>query len=132
MSTGPTATAATFGVRDLRLGAAGMVGAAAVWPVLPVHPPLTCPLRATTGLPCPLCGLTRAVTAAVHGDLVASLRYNPGGIVLVVLAVALLVTWRPGADPNRAVRVPTWLVLAVAGALWAWNLTFNPTFDRFF
>lgn len=122
----------TFGLRDLRIGAAGALGAAAVWPALPLHPPLTCPLRATTGLPCPLCGMTRAVTAAVHGDLAGSLRYNPGGIVLVVLAVVLLLTWRPGRHAARVVGVPSWIVVTGAALLWAWNLTFNPTFDRFF
>ena len=42
--------------------------------LLPVHPPLACPLLARTGIPCPLCGMTRAVVAAVHGDIIGSLR----------------------------------------------------------
>lgn len=35
------------------------------------------------GLMGPLCGMTRAVARAVVGDLAASWRYNPGGVVLV-------------------------------------------------
>ncbi len=62
------------------------MGAAAIWPVLPLHPPLACPLRSITGIPCPLCGMTRACIAAVHGHLGASLAFNPGGILVVLLA----------------------------------------------
>jgi hypothetical protein len=108
-----------------------MLAAAAVWPFVPVHPPLACPLRAATGIPCAFCGMTRAVTAAVHGDLGASLRYNPGGILLVVAAVLLLAypvvapSWR-----NRlsTLRVPVPVIIATFGALWVWNIAFNPTF----
>ena len=113
----------TFRARDLRIMGAGMLGLAAIWPALPVHPPLACPLRATTGIPCPFCGMTRAVVAAVHGDLAASLRYNPAGAVAVVLAAVVLLVPR-----LRQITLPR-LTLPIAGAvLWAWNLTLNPTF----
>ncbi len=49
-------------------------------------PPIACPLRATTGVPCPFCGMTRAVVAAVHGHLGTSLSFNPGGVVVLLLA----------------------------------------------
>jgi hypothetical protein len=110
----------------LRAAGAVVLGAAALWPAVPVHPPLSCPLRAATGIPCPMCGMTRAVTAAVHGDLAASLRYNPGGIAVVLVAIALLVTWRvPGL---RAVRLRLPALLAPVALLWVWNVGFNPTF----
>ncbi len=113
---------AALDARTLRFLGAGMLGAAAAWPHLPLHPPLACPLRAATGIPCPLCGMTRAVVAAVHGDVVASLRYNPAGFVIVMVAVALLL-----APRLRRITPPRWL-LPVAGALlWAWNLTLSPT-----
>jgi hypothetical protein len=115
----------TLPLRDLRLAAGVTLGAAALWPVLPVHPPLACPLRATTGIPCPFCGMTRAVVAAVHGDLGASLRYNPGGILIVVLAIATLLAFRV---TRERIRVPTWSVVAGFGALWVYNLALNPTF----
>src|SRR3982074_1850794 len=62
-----------------------MPGTAAVRPLFPVEPGLPCPLRTLTGVPCPFCGMTRSVTAAVHGDLAHSLVLNPAGIVAVVL-----------------------------------------------
>lgn len=39
-------------------------------------PPL-CPLRATTGVPCPLCGSTRAAMAAGQGRLLDAFLFNP-------------------------------------------------------
>jgi hypothetical protein len=108
---------------QLRVAAIGMLGAAAVWNLLPAHPPLACPLRSTTGIPCPLCGMTRAVVAAVHGDALASLAFNPAGLLVVALAVFVLVTAR-----LPAVRAPAWLVFTVVGALWAYNIFLNPTF----
>jgi hypothetical protein len=113
--------------RDLRLGGAAFVGAAALWPVLPVHPPFACPMRAITGVPCPLCGMTRACVAALHGHLGTSLAFNPGGVLVVLVAcIALL-------RPQLLVRVPppTWLVIGALGALWLWNIGFNPTFHQF-
>jgi hypothetical protein len=51
-----------------------------------------CLLKKLTGLPCPTCGLTRAVCCALQGDWAASLGFHPAGI-LVVVSVAGWVTW---------------------------------------
>ena len=108
------------------MAAAGLVGAAAIWPVLPLHPPIACPLRTLTGIPCPFCGMTRACVAAVHGHLAVSLSFNPGGVVIVVLAIAALLR------PQLVVRArpPTWVLGIALGALWLWNIGFNPTFHQ--
>jgi len=112
--------------RDLRIGGAALVGAAAIWPILPLHPPLACPLRTLTGIPCPFCGMTRACVAAVHGHLATSLSFNPAGILVVLLAVTALVR------PQLLVRVkpPVWVITAALGVLWLWNIGFNPTFHQ--
>jgi Protein of unknown function (DUF2752) len=112
--------------RDLRMAAGGLVGAAAVWPILPVHPPFACPLRALTGIPCPFCGMTRACVAAVHGHLGTSLSFNPGGILILALALVALV--RP--QFLARVRVPMWSISAALGVMWLWNIGFNPTFHQ--
>lgn len=109
--------------RDLRIAAGAMLGIAAVWRILPVHPPFVCPLRTVTGIPCPGCGMTRAVVAGVHGDILGSLRYNPAG--LLVIALAILIVVRPRFP---AVRIPVWVVVTAACALWVYNVTLNPTF----
>ena len=113
--------------RDLRIAGAGLIGAAAIWPLLPVHPPFACPLRAATGLPCPLCGMTRACVAAVQGHVGASLAFNPGGLLVIVAALLALI--RP--QWLARLRVPIWIAGVLLGALWAWNIGFNPTFHQF-
>jgi hypothetical protein len=113
----------TISSREARAGAAAMLGLALAWPRLPVHPPIACPLRTITGVPCPLCGMTRAVVALVHGHVVESLRFNPAGIAVAFLALALIAGLRP-----ERVRVPPWVLIMLAALLWAWNIGFNPTF----
>lgn len=112
--------------REVRLAAGGMVAIAAVWPILPVHPPFACPLRSVTGIPCPFCGMTRAVVAAAHGHLGASLAFNPGGIF--VLALAVVAIFRPAWLAR--LQVPTWSLFSILGLLWVWNIGFNPTFHQ--
>jgi hypothetical protein len=115
--------------RELRLLAAGMLAAGAVWPLLPVHPPVLCPLRTATGIPCPFCGMTRSVVAAVHGDIVASLRFNPGGIFILAFAVVVL-AWPAWVKAVNARYHPSvWLLVPVLVALGAYNVVWNPTFN---
>jgi hypothetical protein len=103
-------------LRALRFAGAGVLGVAAVRPMLG-DPGFGCPLRALTGVPCPLCGMTRGVTDAVRGNPVEALLMNPGSVVLVALAVVLLVAWR-----WRRTTVPMWTAPAVIAALWAFQL----------
>jgi hypothetical protein len=112
--------------RDLRIGAGALVGAAAIWPALPLHPPLACPMRAITGIPCPVCGMTRACVAAVHGHLGASLAFNPAGLAVMLVACVALIR------PQWLMRLtpPLWLTIGTFGALWLWNVGFNPTFHQ--
>ena len=109
--------------RGLQAAGLGLLGVAAVWNFLPVHPPLACPLKTLTGIPCPFCGMTRAVVAGVHGEIFRSLAFNPGGLFVIALAIYVVIRAR-----LPATRAPVWLVFGVLGALWAWNLTLNPTF----
>jgi hypothetical protein len=57
----------------------------------PDHPlPIDlCAFKAFTGVPCPACGLTRAVCHALRGDWAMSISYHPAG----VLVAAGLVAW---------------------------------------
>jgi hypothetical protein len=48
-----------------------------------------CLFRAWSGLPCPLCGGTRALVLAAHGDWLGSLQMNPAA---AMLAAGLVVT----------------------------------------
>jgi len=101
---------------ELRTAGALMLGAGALLPILPGHPGIVCPLRATTGIPCPLCGMTTSVEATVRLDLQDALAANPAGVLAVALAVVLLAL-RP-----RRLRLP-WLVAPLLLlAMWAWEL----------
>ena len=106
----------TTGSAKVVLG--GMLAVAAVRPLMPIETVPPCPLRTVTGIPCPLCGMTRGVTAAVHGQLGRALELNPASIVLVLLAVLVLVTPRL---PQR-IAIPVWVVCAVLGVMWSWQL----------
>ena len=80
-----------------------------------------CPFRSVTGLPCPLCGATRAFALAVRGDG-GWTSYNAPWVVLAVAAVlagvAVLAGWRPRPGP-RTPWVAAVLFVAVA---WAYAL----------
>ena len=87
-----------------------------------------CTFHRMTGLPCPTCGTTRAVLAALDGRVLEAVRWNP----LVVTAIAafeagglIAPIWLAGTGrvPVLEGRVPVWIriaavVLFVANWLW--------------
>ncbi|MCW2600120.1 MAG: hypothetical protein JWM02_1949 [Frankiales bacterium] len=97
-----------------------LIAAAAV--LAAVHPrgrPATlCLLRATTGVPCPLCGSTTAFVRLGHGHLRAALTASPLAVLgtatfaLSPLAPATVV------QAVRRVRYPLLLTALSAGELW--------------
>lgn len=46
--------------------------------------PQLCSFKRTTGLDCPGCGLTRSVTASLHGQLTRAFGWNPVGPLVAV------------------------------------------------
>jgi Protein of unknown function (DUF2752) len=48
-----------------------------------------CPLRAVTGVPCPSCGLTRALAHLERGHLAEAVRLHPFAPLLFLLVLAL-------------------------------------------
>jgi Protein of unknown function (DUF2752) len=114
---------------QLALVGLACVPAAYLWPA--VHAAtgaeLLCPLRTLTGIPCPLCGMTRAATSLAAGDLGASLASNPFLLVLA-LATAVMTALMAGralglAAPARPLpgRARRWVAVAVgllAAASW--------------
>jgi len=86
------------------LAALACTGMAAVW-LLRTFDPNTagslfppCPFHAITGLFCPGCGITRALHALVHFDLVRALAMN----ALVVLSLPLLAVMAVQGFTQRA------------------------------
>ena len=108
----------TVETRPLRWAGAAMLAVAVAQPLL-AHGAggVPCPLRSLTGIPCPFCGMTRGVTAAVRGNIADAALFNPGSVLLVVAAILVIATWR-----IRRVTIPTWLPIAMIGALWGFEL----------
>jgi hypothetical protein len=83
---------------------------------------LFCPFRELTGVPCPLCGATRAFALAARGDM-GFVDYNAVWVVfaalLIVTGALLLLTRRPVAFSPR-LTVAFVALLAAAG--WAYAL----------
>jgi len=104
-------------VRDWRGAGAAAAAALAGAVFLPVELGVLCPLRRVTGVPCPLCGMTTSVLAMVQLDPIAAIRANPGGVVLVL--AALIVVLRPRMS---IVRLPGWAPNVALGAMWLWEL----------
>jgi Protein of unknown function (DUF2752) len=109
--------AARVDLKEVRIVGAAMLAAAAIRPAIPFEFVPPCPLRTVTGIPCPMCGMTRGVTALVHGDFAHALLMNPASYLAVALAILLLVQWR-----TRRVLIPVWVVVTVLAGMWAWQL----------
>lgn len=90
------------------------------WPLALLGAPLVlslgdlplCGFRHITGLPCPLCGGTRACAALVDGNFLAAWQLNPGLMVLLALAAAHSV--QLGFEAWSGRRVQRWRIGAGA------------------
>ncbi len=51
---------------------------------------IRCPLRALTGLLCPLCGMTHALEAVLRGHFELAMRYNALSLTLVPVGLVWL------------------------------------------
>ena len=80
-----------------------------------------CPFRAATGLPCPLCGATRAFALAVRGDG-SWTAYNAPWVVLAALAVVAGALALAGVRLPRARAPVTVAALLVVAVAWAYAL----------
>jgi hypothetical protein len=65
-------------------------------------PRLICPFRHITGIPCVMCGGTRAVLALTRGEVQAALVWNP----LVAVAAMAALVWLVYAAVVTALRAP--------------------------
>ena len=103
-------------LRGLRGPAALMLAAGAALPLVPGHPGIVCPLRALTGVPCPLCGMSTSVEQIVRLRPGAALAANPAGFVVVAAALAVLLG-RP-----RSLAVPTAVPIMLLLGMWLFEL----------
>jgi hypothetical protein len=92
---------------------------------------LPCPLRALTGVPCPLCGMTTAATGLASGELGTALAANPLALLLAgfTLVMTALMAARalgrlapPAQWPASRRRQSYWVAAVLAAASWAFQL----------
>ena len=105
--------------RHVLVAAAGCVALGVVAFVDPSQRTLTppCPLRAMTGLDCPLCGATRATHALVRGDVLTALDFNVLYVVVLPLVVLATAWWLFRGQVPGVVRRPSLRWAAVAAAV---------------
>ncbi len=53
---------------------------------------IICTFKYATGLDCPACGMTRALSSALHFDFIKSIDYHPGGIPVLLYLLSVLLT----------------------------------------
>jgi len=94
---------------------------------------ITCPFRAITGIPCPICGLTTSVTLMLRGDLYGSFSAHILGPFLVIGALATilylpiaLLSREPVSprehNPSKKIALLTWAIWLLITAGWIINL----------
>src|SRR3954468_12044250 len=124
MTTIAVATARVpYAARDVAVRGGALVAGSVLLGAIRWHRPpglaTVCLLRATTGVPCPLCGGTTAFVRLGRGRLLGALAANP-----FVLLGALALVLAPTCIGRRLARVPhVWtVVLALTAASWVWQL----------
>lgn len=98
--------------------------------LLPHQP---CGFRSVTGLPCVLCGGTRATTALLHGDLHRAINLNAIAIPAVLLGIAAMtaLAWEAASGRRNVpwdglaelLKKRGYLLLIVLALWWAFQLT---------
>ncbi len=68
-------------------------------------PATLCPFHLLTGTACPLCGLSRSISALLQLDWWLSITLHPLGIVILILLIRCLFTNNPG-NVGNSLRLP--------------------------
>jgi hypothetical protein len=103
--------------RRVQLGlwlAGGLLGTAAFLLLGRIGVPQTggfviCAFRRVTGIPCPGCGLTRAMAALARGELATAVRFHPFAPLLLAEALALWGAIGAAVLRRRPVTLPVGL-----------------------
>lgn len=84
--------------------------------------PVFCPFEALTGIPCPGCGMTRAMLRLVAGDPAGAAAYNPFCFFLVFMVIASVLPVRYLDKVPAAVRrlLPLFYAAFLAAVMIFW------------
>jgi hypothetical protein len=111
--------------RDRMIIAGPILGALALAMLTPSDEgPTFCPFALCTGIACPGCGMTRAASKLIRGDLGAALAYHP---LVPIIGLQILAGWtwfvlrRAGrVQPMRNRTLNAILIATAAGLLAVW------------
>lgn len=91
-----------------------------------------CPTKILWGIPCPGCGITRAVKLCFEGDLLAAVRMNPNIILVwIILPIApfiLIIQLTTRKDYIARInafldkKVYLVIILIAEGSIWIYNI----------
>ncbi|MCE1167493.1 MAG: DUF2752 domain-containing protein [Sphingobacteriia bacterium] len=95
-----------------------------------------CPIKLTTGYPCPACGTSRSVFEIINGHFYDALYYNPLGYLAIVLSIVILpwviydVWYKKSSFYNFYIRIEAHLkkkviyipLILLILTNWIWNL----------
>lgn len=71
---------------------------------------VSCPIYLLTGIPCPTCGVTRALLSLLHFDFEGYLYYNAFALPLVLV---VLLVFHIRFINNRALRIIVWITIFI-------------------
>ncbi len=81
-----------------------------------------CPLKATTSIDCPFCGMTHATLAMGGGDFGTALEHHPLAPFVLLFVLALLAIVAFGRTNVLLSGKRPFLLLGVIGAIWLLRL----------
>ena len=77
-----------------------------------------CPIKYLTGVPCPGCGLSRALAALLRLDFRTALRFHPMVFVLPPVVLYALFGKKPLFGSKNLERMLLWSVIVLDIAIW--------------
>ena len=84
-----------------------------------------CPIKYLTGVPCPGCGLSRALAALLRLDFRAALRFHPMVFVLPTVVLYALFGKKPLFGSKNLERMLLWSVIVLDIAIWLIRLALH-------
>ena len=84
-----------------------------------------CPIKYLTGVPCPGCGLSRALAALLRLDFRTALRFHPMVFVLPPVVLYALFVKKPLLGSKNLERMLLWSVIVLDIAIWLIRLALH-------
>lgn len=74
-----------------------------------------CPIFNIFHIPCPGCGLTRSFKCLLKGDFIGSIKYNPLGILLSLLAIIYIIAiiFKKKSLVDKFLNKHKWIIFAI-------------------